>query len=389
MDGIDIFIPFTNEAVRIYRKEELFRVFLLSAPLSILGKKIGLHLNPNLVSINAFHNGIGFQSIDATNPLEFYFDYFAQLFGTNIFLPEITEGNLIWNNKSLVAIGNVNRKYWSSNTFIGIMNGDQLNKYQQWILDTFIPMNNFYQFLRVSLSPLDRENIFNPLLRSSLCDDFCYASFDFMNSNLQMCIIYMTDPFITILSALVSSQTDVIPLDYNNPVQKQYIIEYYEWLESQLNRKFSLNENIMQVQTEINAISDLKERQLQQHILNTDDRTIPILILKTIESSNRNSFILYTFNKDNQPQYFQINYSRFFIGYIESNLKRSYASINLNGQIVNDVYTNSLFSCTVCNNSKESNYTCSYMNQFNLPFYFIIFIFIFFFLLFLFVIFKN
>jgi len=148
-----------------------FRVYYLEAPLSFLGERIGIKFVDNLLSINGFHTGIGFQSLDKSRPFEFTFDeVIAKGFVISALLPTIGDGTLKWNNEPEITLGSfIDKFYWERSTYICTITSSQIVEIQNWILNVWIPNNPIYSLISAINSKSDSD-VFNPIFRSSICD---------------------------------------------------------------------------------------------------------------------------------------------------------------------------------------------------------------------------
>jgi len=179
-ESIPIYASFTSINQVTFPNDLKFRVYYLEAPLGFLKEKIGIEYINNKLTVNGFHTGIGFQSIDESRHFELTLEAIvAKGFLISSLLPKITgsgdEGILEWNNQAEIKIGSsIDISYWQKSTYVCTINSDQLLKIENWVLNNWIPNNPNYCLLS-AINSISKEDIFNPIFRSSICDTFCYS----------------------------------------------------------------------------------------------------------------------------------------------------------------------------------------------------------------------
>ena len=200
-DPIPLYAPFTSpDQILKFSKNLNFRVFYLEAPISFLSETLlDSNLINNLGQLNIFHSGLGFQCTNEKQPFEFTFDYnIIKGFNATSLIPTIQDNNLIWDNDATVYLGNyIDRDYWNHSSYIGTVTAEQLITMQRWILNVWNPDNPIY-VLFSGVESSSREDLFNPIMRSSTCFDFAYSLIDFVKNDLRVCIEYPTVPNLTI-----------------------------------------------------------------------------------------------------------------------------------------------------------------------------------------------
>lgn len=325
-----------------------FRMYYLEAPISILGKETPTSLSNKLLSPNLYHTGIGFQSTDKGDPVEFTFDYeLVTGFSFNAILPKIVDGKIIWNNETEVLIGSfIDRSYWLKSTYIGTITNTDLVKMQKYILESWNPANPIYSLFRGCLpSPTDlqstlpsRETIFNPYMRGSTCDDFCYSVFDYLIS-IGVCIEYVVPPM-TNMNCLVAPEENAREVDYEQ--ESGLILIWYSLLEENLADIYDLYNQIDEILAEIKVappdeIPALVERLIVLFIE---------VLFKLGEIFIQYEYMYYYgYHKDGSVGYWRYDSPSIFINYIQSNLLRSFSALNTSGQTVMDGYTASDQPC--------------------------------------------
>lgn len=322
-----------------------FRVYYLEAPLSILSD------NPiNLVGLNGFHTGVGFQSTDCTQPYEFYFDYIIKeglsIHGLLPFITHITgQADLTWNNESDILIGTrIDRNYWTSSDYMGTITSAQLLLYQNWLLDTWKPLNMFYSLFGIT------SNILTPLTytaRPSICDSFCFDSFDKMKE-LGMCIEYPIVPKITINNFV---STDVTQVPYEQ--YKTSIIDFYTYVETQLIDLAGIFAAISQLIQQIERTQSPADRiPLYVRLLNDITYIVQVIYLAY---QTLNSIYYYGYGAGGNLVYYLIRNYTIQVDYIPNyEFLRSYSAIDTNKIKVEDEWTSSSIS-TCCQNSINGN----------------------------------
>lgn len=345
------FEPFTlNNRVSVDLKT-VFRVYYMEAPLSFLGKKLGLGLGPNLVELHGYHTGVAFQSTDPQRPLEFYLDLisvglsFYTLFPRIVTTPNGTEA-LVWNNHSTVTIGrDINRNYWEKSNFVCTITGKDLIDIQNFVLSEYIPMNPRYIYNNITIG-LSRESLFNPVARSSTCNDFAAAIFEYIQNDLKVCIDLLTPNFETIFSIVASTAKNIQIVDYNNPETRKDIIRYYSLIEKLVQEKIpggfadftnslinEINQTLTGTDGELtpDGLSALKSIQ-------TDRFSINYLLSQVIKDFPY--IYTYGYGPDGVSLvYYKVIPQTIYINYIESDLKRNVVAMNTSGEPVRDDYT--------------------------------------------------
>src|SRR5436305_13598317 len=112
---IATYTPFTSpDQILRFSPNLKFRLYYLEAPLSFLGETVGIQFVDNILTINGFHTGIGFQCTDAQFPIEFtYDDVVAKGFAISSLLPEIVNNDLVWKNQPEITQGSfIDKIYW-------------------------------------------------------------------------------------------------------------------------------------------------------------------------------------------------------------------------------------------------------------------------------------
>lgn len=284
---------------------EIIDVFYLEASLSLL-ENIPILKNENhpLFTINAYHTGIAFQ----TSQYSFCFELVAQKGLSAVFLPRFDNGKLVWDNATQITYNDVDTKYWDHSTYICSINKGEFLELVSIILNDFIPNNPIYTFFRVVSSPTI-ENIFNPVLRSCVCDDFCFYILTNLQNKLDVAITYLTSPKIT-MSTLIA-KLPIVKLDENNPIDRQKIINFYHnTLKCKLEEIYG--DIINTIILDIDKLNRINYRFYQQ---------ILYIIYKDLTN-----IIYYTYDSNNKPTYFEIQFARPFmeIVYVKDSIQNDF-----------------------------------------------------------------
>jgi len=346
------YTTFTSGSPFVSHPGMSYNVYLLQAPISVLGKETPSSLSGHVFNLQLYHTGLGFQSTDLSRQFEFTFDYeLVTGFTLNALLPEIVNGELVWHNQTEVLLGNrIDRNYWINSDYICTITDQQLQQYQSWIIRDWIPNNPIYSLFSASIPSDDnpniptREGLFNPFMRASTCDTFAYSSFQ-QFINLSVCIDYVTAPFVNVQVFVVERDNAAI-VDYE--ANKQQLIIYYTALEDTLNTTVTDFANIASLIEQIkNApLSDIPALLEQLGIVLVE--TLEQLLALYLEFEFA---YYYGYNNNSLTAsvvYWKFDFARPFVDYVQSNLSRSVDARDLNGNVVNDGYTSANQFC-ICN----------------------------------------
>nr|QBK90269.1 MAG: hypothetical protein LCPAC102_01820 [Pithovirus LCPAC102] len=349
-DEIPLYVPFTSfDQIIKFPSNLNFRVYYLEAPISILSQNVlSQDILNDIIDINIFHSGIGFQSTDINNPIEFTLDYniinglnITSLFPTIIQSPNGDE-NLIWNNEAAPFIGNhIDRDYWFQSKYIATISSSQLHNIEKWVLQSWIPQNPIYVLFSGSKSN-KRESLFNPFMRSSDCYDFAYFMIEFMKDSLKICIDYATVPNITIATFISSFPGSIVPVSFEE--NKNDIIEFYRNVNIFI-------QNIIDIQANIQECIKENSSSLTLYAIEND-----LFVITQLYDDIYNTFnIIYVFGylPDGSIGYWKITNPNPLIDYIKINIKRSYRSIDLEGNSVTDSFSDIIPTCKTTKNTSN------------------------------------
>lgn len=336
-DEIPIYTQFIslNQILR-YPSNLQFRVFYLEAPISVLSQTIlDADLVNNLVETNIFHSGIGFQSIDPNFPVEFTFDYnIIEGFNVTGLFPIIEGDELIWNNQASVYLGNyIDRDYWNRSSYIANVNSQQLVQILEWILNDWTPMNPIY-VLFSGVRSASREDLFDPIFRSADCFDFAYALIEFMKENQRICIDYPTVPNLTIATFISSFPGSITPVSFEE--NQQEILDFYTFALDFLN-------DTIDIDLQIEECIEENGCPLNVYAIEND----LFAVTQIYEEIYRNVGVVYIYGylPDNSLGYWRIVNPNPFIGYVKTNITRSFQAIDIEGQPVVDAFSDPIPTC--------------------------------------------
>lgn len=209
-------------------------VYYLEAVLGGLpGKKIPKNDNDNtrvnLMTPNGYHTGVGFRVITRDGLFrEFVFDLTANDFGKYVLVPKIdyTTGKFEWCNGAFYNFDPIiNREYWVKSSIICTITPNDLIAIIDWLLNDYIPKHSTYIFLTL-ISQVSRQDIFNPVKRSCLCDDFCYDIFRYLQNDRGIAINYFTVPQYNIAAIVIGKNASVKEI----PESDQRVLTFFKSL---------------------------------------------------------------------------------------------------------------------------------------------------------------
>lgn len=342
--------------IKTFPEDLKFRVYYLEATLSIFDTIMDIDFPSGLIGINAFHSGVGFQSTDKSKPYEFTLDMIVKDgFTLTSILPEIREGELIWNNAPVNTIGSfIDRNYWERSTYICTITSAQVTDIMRWTLDTWQPKNPIYSLFYGIPTVND---IFNPTFRPAFCDNYSHSIFFYIqNQNggqftdpvntgtgFNVCIDYCTPPNI---SSCAFISTDMVQVDYET--DKGAIVNFYIELETALMQVIIDEERLMEI------IRQLREDPGNIELIREAEQLIfEILLELAVIYEDFEVVYYYGYDANNQPAYWRINDPTILLQYLDSNLLRSYPPTDINGTIVNDTFT--CATCHDCETLASSN----------------------------------
>ena len=401
--------------------DALVEVYFLEAPLGALPQKLvrGKPITSKVIMPNAFHTGVGFRIVQkGKESMEFACDLVANIFNLLVFLPQILpSGELAWYNQASVLCDKfIDRKYWMKSTIMCKIGRGTFYNLIDWIKNSFIPRNPTYVLMSTIKSASPRD-IFNPINRSSTCDDFCYGVFKYLQKEEGIAIQYLTVPDYTVVG-LVTTPENIIKLNMNDPEQRTAVINFYSHIERVLNDvmayvaagtgeakrdalsklecdlhtaiedisdsvKIKIKNAIDKLEEDIGKItvavnqnfpekgSDLSEMQrawnnltrkpdagaLNNYLMAVRkylvDSGVPEAdISKLLEDANAfknlvplimssfKNMIYYGYTEDNTMAYYLIRGDKhLYANYIETDMSRDRPVLNLDGQLVSDIYT--------------------------------------------------
>jgi len=302
-------LPGTNTNVRI-------NVYCLEAPLSFAGAAINRasYLKPDYIDVNAFHMGLGF-SYEGSENYEFAVDLIAETFNINVLFPIIVDNKLVWKNKAIITYYTaIDREYWAKSTYVGTITGIQLAEWHAWIFDTYYPANPMYVFFSVAEKSSPRLN----LIKRTVCDTFAEDSIEYMKSRGAL-IDYITPIHTSFTPILVANRADIVKLDASDPAVYCRIVEFYRIV---LDIIHGLEGQFVRA-GDIHAARDIFS---YAKLFGTLANKFP-------------SIVLYSYDEQNLPCYYQISRPSVFLNYIVSSVQRNVVGLTVTGTPYYDEYT--------------------------------------------------
>lgn len=335
------YTPFTSTSqIRVYPNDWKFRVFYLEAPLSILAQTVGAEFGNDVLNINGFHTGIGFQALNESEEVvpnaSFTFDLTAanglvlQALLPSVVTSPSGERSLQWNNPAQINLGSaIDMSYWVKSTYIFTIITMDLLLAQRWVLEEWIPNNPLYALFSASVSPF-KSDIFNPYMRGCICDTFAYNLLHFINGTqagelkspvdptpgLKIPFENVTIPNLTVASFIGAPNTQVSVVDFES--EKDQIINFFQELARLLDREYHLLERIER------AIGGILEQNLENsnnliRQLQNELYTI-IHIARRLYCRFQTSYYYSYDVRDGQLKYWKILQPMLYIAYLNSSL---------------------------------------------------------------------
>lgn len=213
-----------------FNRSERFNLFYLEATLSLL--RDPLKDKDHLIQPNVFHTALGIQAIHSN--VEFAFDYDANSF-LGSFLPlemELNQGNLAWNNGSVVNINSfIQRDYWEHSHFVCTISMHELEELAAYMISWY-RFNPYYVFF-AAVNEATPSGFFNTPFRNSICDTFVNDCILFLQNN-GVPIKFIT-PLPTSVGALVTGRHMPVRLNPDDAGDKARIIRFYRMIYHILN----------------------------------------------------------------------------------------------------------------------------------------------------------
>jgi hypothetical protein len=375
-------------------------VFYLEAPLGLLPQKLSRdssYRETKLFQPNGYHSGIGFSVIkNGKINIEFATELTAESFNVKIFVPDVIQNkegepvDLHWKNKAVYnVLPFIDRNYWYKSTFICAITGKMLRKLFNWIKYEYIPKNTMYVLFSVfNCIPTENagcqvKNVFDPVLKGTICDDYGFDIFKYLQTELHVPIEYITTPDYTAIGLLVDSPNNIKQLNWQDLTQRKDIINYYVLLNSLVNSLLGMISDAMsgdaqkivtdlmnnlrnigiiitaeQLENIINDISSLNKLGLDElvkeviQVVQTGGRIDPnnnliekllfdiYSIITLFTHSMKSPLIYYGYSSERIPTYFYIqNPKGVYVNYLENNLQRDLPSRAITGEMIRDKYT--------------------------------------------------
>jgi hypothetical protein len=382
----------------IVKNGDLIQVYYLEAPLGLLPQKLARdssYRESKLFQPNGYHSGVGFSVMKSNGiNVEFATELTAESFDAKIFIPNVVRNEsgdptgLEWKNKAVYNIlPIIDRNYWYKSTFICTITGKMLRNLLEWIKYEYIPRNTMYVLFSVfkcNITPdlgCQVENVFDPILKGTICDDYGFDIFKYLQSSLRVPIEYITTPDYTAIGLSVDNPNNVKQLKWETDSEK--IINYYIILNRIIdallttisdamagNEKKAIldftnllknmgilitNDQILKVIEDISALKKLDMGDIVREIIQviqTGGKVDPkdnivekllfdIYSIITLFTHNLKTPIMYYgYSADRVPTYFYIEDPQgVYVNYLENNLQRDLPSRAITGEIIRDKYT--------------------------------------------------
>lgn len=332
------YTPITSTSqIPIFPTDIIFRVYYLEAPLSILAESIGGGIGNNLIGVNGFHTGLGFQAFDTDNKTylpqyNFTLDLtVAAGFAVSSLLPTIVETpngrDLRWDNQNQINLGSeIDQMYWTKSTYLLDATSLQTEELFKWILGTWMPNNPYYALFSSSASAL-KSDIFNPRMRACICDTFVYNCIGYMTSTdrgklltpidplpgLNIPNRAVTDPNVTV-SAFIGSSSDITVVNYSS--ERESIISFFSNFESSLEREFSLLSKLRNLARSLVSQQPPNYQNLLRHLQN---ELYSIYLVAQRELCKLGEAYYYSYDSsDGQIKYWRIVRPEVYLAYLNS-----------------------------------------------------------------------
>jgi hypothetical protein len=306
-------------------KGSKIKVFYLEATLALI--QDNLPTKNNIVSINTYHSALGFIYEDGT---EFVIELVAKeilrtQFPNQI---ELKNNNIVWENQTQVNYyPSIDRNYWKFSTYICEIEPSIFPLMKKFILDSFMPNNQMYVMWSVIRSP---ETYSSPILRNCICDTLPFAIIEFFKEN-GVLIAFVTPIFVG-ASGIITDK-DVKKLDEKNQIDKTKIITFYK------NVAVQFNDLMNKIETIKKSIKKPGDKPGDKSF--ASEYTVATEIMEVLKKFG--TIIVYTYDKDNRPAYFEVENKGILLDYIENkNITRNVYAKDIDGNIVKDVYTDNL-----------------------------------------------
>lgn len=302
-------LPGANTNVKI-------SVYCLEAPLSLVGGAINRasFLKPDYIDVNAFHMGLGF-SYEGSENYEFAVDLIAETFNLNVLFPLIVDNKLVWKNKAILTYYTaIDRNYWAKSTYVCTITGIQLAEWQAWVFDTYYPANPMYVFFSVAEKRSPKLN----LIKRTVCDTYVEDSIEYLKSRGAK-IEYITPIHTAFTPILVASSADIVKLNASDPAVYCRIVEYYRIV--------------------LDIIQGLEKQFVRGGDVHAARDIFSYAKLFGTLADKFPSIVLYSYDEENLPCYYQISRPSVFLNYIVSSVQRNVVGLTVTGKPYYDEYT--------------------------------------------------
>jgi len=278
------------------------RVYFLEAPLGFLENiSILSAAGHPVLNINGYHSGIGFVCGD----ISFYFDYMADAGIGGTLLPLVDDcSNITWNNKTKITIGSMNTDYWTRSSYLTSITREQFMSLKDWSINVYLPISPMYVLFGI-VKDSTPESIFNPIKRGSTCYNYAYGIINMLQNHLGVKINYMTKPAYD--ATLIIPDGELTILNISNVVDKIAIVKFYK--------------DTQDFMVECSALATDIKKQIDKssYDLATVMKLGYDLMTKVYArwlTLKQNTFIYYTYDAKNIPQYYAFSIKTINITYV-------------------------------------------------------------------------
>lgn len=335
-----VYTPFTSESqIRVYPINTRFRVYYLEAPLSILSETIGSGFFNDILNINGYHTGLGFQPIGEDDQPITGQSFTMDLIAANgvilsALLPDITTSpdgtkSLEWKNFTQVTIGSrIDQTYWTQSTYITTLSAEDLIRYQRWVLRVWLPKNPLYSLFSASQSN-QKGDIFNPIMRACICDTFAFNSLYYMvgddagslltpvpvTPGLGRNFQNVTLPNVTVAAFVASGDTSIERVDFEK--DRESIIDFFVQVDNLINDFFKLSAKVLLSRNMVSQLSNSSNliRQMEQEVFTA------ISLLRELYCTFQTTYYYGYDARTNSLEYYKITNPKPYLAYLTTSLQ--------------------------------------------------------------------
>jgi hypothetical protein len=212
-------IPLDIHSLPLAKPDDQITLFYLIAPL------MECDYGSDFSYLDAYHGGLGLVNVNSGFSITLNFDATPSFI--QALIPNITDGELYWNNQGAVFIySSINQTFWYSNReIVANLNGTTYNNLMKWI-GSYNTTNPWYNIWTVLYNWPGKI-----LFASEDCFSFVWNTFRYLEG-LGVKII----PSKAKVSMLAFySYNPPVQVDYTNPTIKKDIVKFYTSMVSKIN----------------------------------------------------------------------------------------------------------------------------------------------------------